>query len=215
MIDYTQVEPNATRKDIIMLCKEAREYGFGAVCVNPFYVPLVKDLLKDTDVKICTAIGFPFGATFTEVKVVEARKAIEKGANEIDTVINIGALKSGDYAVVTKDVKEVVKAAHSYGDVIVKVIIEAGYLTSTEKIEACKIAKDVGADFVKTSTGFAGGATVEDVRLIRRIVDMDMGVKAAGGIRTLNDALAMIKAGANRIGTSTGVAIIKEYMHKH
>jgi len=211
MIDHTLVKPNATKDDILRLCEEAKRYGFGCVCVNSFYVPLAVKLLKRTDVKVCSTVGFPSGAVLPEVKALEAKGAVEMGAHELDMVINLGALKSGDYETVKRDIETVVEAAHSNGNkVIVKVIIEAGYLTDEEKVMACQIAKEAGADFVKTATGFAGGATVEDVKLMRRTVGREMGVKAAGGIRTLKDALAMIEAGANRIGTSSGIAIIEE-----
>ncbi|ASJ01574.1 deoxyribose-phosphate aldolase [Thermococcus gorgonarius] len=210
-IDHTNLKPYATKEDIIRLCDEAIEYGFYAVCVNPYRVKLAKEYLreKNADVKVASVIGFPLGATPTEVKVFEAKKAIEDGADELDMVINIGALKDGDYDYVRKDIEEVVKVAHGKG-VKVKVIIETCYLTEEEKIKACELAKEAGADFVKTSTGFGtGGATVEDVRLMRMVVGPEMGVKAAGGIRTYEQALAMIQAGANRIGTSSGVSIVK------
>lgn len=210
MIDHTLVKPTATRGEVERLCREAGEHGFQCVCVNPAYVSLAAQLLKGTDVKVCSTVGFPFGATLPEVKAFEARKAVENGAREIDMVINIGALKSGDYETVKEDIKTVVDVKRSYGDLIVKVIIETGYLTDEEKVAACRLAKEAGADFVKTSTGLVGGATVEDVRLMRKTVGRKMGVKAAGGIRTLKDALAMIKAGANRIGTSTAVTIVEE-----
>jgi len=211
MIDHTLVKPNAMRDDILILCEEAKRYGFGCVCVNSFYVPLAVKLLEKTDVKVCSTVGFPLGAVLPEVKALEAKRAVEGGAQELDMVINVGALKSGDYERVKRDIETVVEAAHSNSrEVTVKVIIEAGYLTDEEKVAACRIAKEAGADFVKTSTGFAGGATVEDVKLMRRTVGREMGVKAAGRIRTLEDALAMIGAGANRIGTSSGVAIIEE-----
>jgi len=210
IIDQTLVGPEATKYDVIKLCEEAKNYGFNCVCVNPIYVSLAAKLLKGTGVKVCSTIGFPFGATLPEVKAFEARRAIERGAHELDMVINLGALKSKDYETVKKDIEAVVKVARSFGNVIVKVIIETGHLTEDEKVAACKISREAEADFVKTSTGFVGGATVEDVKLMRRTVGQDMGVKAAGGIRTYKDALAMINAGANRIGTSTGVAIIKE-----
>jgi len=210
MIDHTLVKPNATRDDILKLCEEAKRYGFGCVCVNSFNVPLAVKLLEKTDVKVCSTVGFPFGAVLPEVKALEARGAVEMGAQELDMVINLGALKSGDYETVKQDIKTVVEAANSNrSGVTVKVIIETEYLTDEEKVVACKIAKEAGADFVKTSTGFAGGATVEDVKLMRKTVGREMGVKAAGGIRTLEDALAMVGAGANRIGTSSGVAIIE------
>jgi len=210
MVDHTLIKPTATRNDVEKLCKEAGKYGFGCVCANSMYVSLAKQLLRGTDVKVCSTVGFPFGATLPEVKAFEAEKAVEKGAQEIDMVINIGALKSGDYETVKKDIETVVNVKRSHSDLVIKVIIETGYLTTQEKIMACRLAKDAGADFVKTSTGLVGGATVEDVKLMRETVGKDMGVKAAGGIRTFKEALAMIEAGANRIGTSTGVAIIEE-----
>jgi deoxyribose-phosphate aldolase len=212
IIDYTQIKPTATKDDIVKLCKEAEKHGFGCVCVNSAYVPLAKQLLRGTNVKIASTVGFPFGSSLPEVKAFEARKASEKGASEIDMVLNIGALKSGDYETVKRDIERVVDVKRSHGDdLVIKVIIETGYLTKEEKVMACKLAKEAGADFVKTSTGFVGGATVEDVKLMRETVGRDMGVKAAGGIRTLREALAMIEAGANRIGTSTGIAIIEEF----
>jgi deoxyribose-phosphate aldolase len=212
MIDHTLIKPTATRDDIVKLCKEAEKHGFGCVCVNSAYVPLAKQLLKGTNVKVASTVGFPFGSSLTEVKAFEARNASEKGASEIDMVLNIGALKSGDYETVKRDIERVVDVKRSHGnDLVIKVIIETGYLTKEEKVMACKLAKEAGADFVKTSTGFVGGATIEDVRLMRETVGQDMGVKAAGGIRTIKEALAMIEAGANRIGTSTGVAIIEEF----
>jgi len=212
MIDHTQIKPTATKNDIVKLCKEAEKHGFGCVCVNSAYVSLAKQLLRRTNVKVVSTAGFPFGSSLPEVKAFEARKAVEKGASEIDMVINIGALKSGDYETVKRDIEGVVDIKRSHGkDLVIKVIIETGYLTKDEKVMACKLAKEAGADFVKTSTGFVGGATVEDVRLMREVVGRDMGVKAAGGIRTLKEALAMIEAGANRIGTSTGAAIIEEF----
>jgi deoxyribose-phosphate aldolase len=211
MIDHTLIKPTATRNDVEKLCKEAEKYGFGCVCVNSMYVSLAKQLLGGTDVKVCSTVGFPFGATLPQVKAFEAEKAVERSAREIDMVINIGALKSGDYETVKKDIETVVNVKRSHRDLIFKVIIETGYLTTQEKIVACRLAKEAGADFVKTSTGLVGGATVEDVKLMRKTVGKDMGVKAAGGIRTFKEALAMIEAGANRIGTSSGVAIIEEF----
>jgi len=212
MIDHTQIKPTATKDDIVKLCKEAEKHGFGCVCVNSAYVPLAKQLLRGTDVKVASTAGFPFGSNLPEVKAFEARKTVENGASEIDMVINIGALKSRDYENVKRDIETVVDVKRSHGnDLVIKIIIETGYLTKEEKVMACKLAKEAGADFVKTSTGFVGGATVEDVKLMRETVGRDMGVKAAGGIRTLKEALAMIEAGANRIGTSTGVAIIEEF----
>jgi len=210
MIDHTLVKPTAAKKDIKKLCREAEKHGFGCACVNPTYVSLATQLLKETDVKVCSTVGFPFGATLPEVKAFEAWRAVENGAREIDMVINLSALKSGDYEAVRKDIEAVADVKRSHGDLTVKVIIETALLTDEEKVLACKIAKEAGADFVKTSTGLVGGATVEDVQLMRETVGKDMGVKAAGGVRTLKDALAMIRAGANRIGTSTAVAIIEE-----
>ena len=208
-IDHTNLRAYATEDDIIRLCDEAKEYGFYAVCVNPYRVRLAKERLKGTDVKVASVIGFPLGATPTEVKVFETKKALEDGADELDMVINIGALKDGDYEYVRKDIEEVVKVAREKG-AIVKVIIETCYLTDEEKVKACELAKEAGAHFVKTSTGFGtGGATVEDVRLMRKVVGPGMGVKAAGGIRTYEQAVAMIEAGATRIGTSSGVKIVE------
>jgi len=211
MIDHTVIKPTATKNDVEKLCKEAEKYGFGCVCVNSMYVSLAKHLLRGTGVKVCSTVGFPFGASLSEVKAFEAEKAVEKGAREIDMIVNIGALKSGDYGTVKKDIESVVKVKRSHRNLVIKVIIETGYLTTQEKIMACRLAKEAGADFVKTSTGLVGGATVGDVKLMRETVGKDMGVKAAGGIRTFQEALAMIEAGANRIGTSTGVAIIEEF----
>jgi len=211
MIDYTLIKPTATRNDVEKLCEEAERYGFGCVCVNSMYVSLAKQVLRGTGVKVCSTVGFPFGVTLPEVKAFEAERVVERGAHEIDMVVNIGALKSGDYETVKKDIEAVVNVKRSHRDLVIKVIIETGYLTTQEKIMACRLAKEAGADFVKTSTGLVGGATVEDVKLMRETVGKDMGVKAAGGIRTFKEALAMIEAGANRIGTSTGVAIIQEF----
>jgi len=211
MIDHTLIKPTATRNDVEKLCKEAERCGFGCVCVNSMYVSLANQLLKGTGVKVCSTVGFPFGATLPEVKAFEAERVVERGAREIDMVINIGALKSGDYETVKKDIETVVNIKRLHSGLVVKVIIETGYLTAQEKVMACKLAKEAGADFVKTSTGLVGGATVEDVRLMRETVGKNMGVKAAGGIRTFKEALAMIEAGANRIGTSTGPTIIEEF----
>jgi len=208
-IDHTNLKSYATKEDIIKLCEEAKKYGFYAVCVNPYRVKLAKEHLKGTDIKVASVIGFPLGATPTEVKVFEAKKALENGADELDMVINIGALKDKNYEYVKKDIEDVTKVAHEKG-AIVKVIIETCYLSEEEKEIACKLAMEAGADFVKTSTGFGtGGATIEDVKLMRKVVGDKLGVKAAGGIRTYEEALAMINAGANRIGTSSGVKIIE------
>jgi len=211
MIDSTLLKPTATKDDIAKLCREAKRHRFGCVCVNPLYVSLAKQLLKGTEVKVCSVIGFPFGSTLPEVKAFEARRAVENGAREVDMVINLGALKSGDHEALKRDIEMVVDLKRLYSDLIVKVIIETGYLNTEEKVAACRLAKEAGADFVKTATGLVGGATIEDVQLMRRTVGSDMGVKAAGGIRTLKDALAMIEAGANRIGTSAAAAIIEEF----
>ena len=210
MIDSTNVKATASRSDIEKLCKDAVHHGFGCVCVNPIYVRLASQLLKGSDVKVCSTVGFPFGATLPEIKALEAIKAVENGAQELDMVINLSTLKSGNYEAVKEDIAAVVDAKRLDERVIVKVIIETACLMDEEKVVACKLAKDAGADFVKTCTGFFGkGATVEDVRLMRQTVGEAMGVKAAGGIRTYADAVAMIRAGANRIGTSTAVQIIE------
>ena len=210
MIDSTDVKAAATESDIEKLCREAVEYGFGCVCVNPVYVKVAARLLKESKVKVCSTIGFPFGVTLMEIKALEAVKAVENGAEELDMVINLGALKSGDYEFVKRDIGAVVCVKRLSEEIIVKVIIETACLTNEEKIIACRLVKEADADFVKTSTGFFGkGAVVEDVRLMRQTVGGDFGVKAAGGIRTYADAMSMIKAGANRIGTSTAVAMIE------
>ncbi len=212
-IDHTNLRAYASRDDIIRLCREAKEYGFFAVCVNPYRVRIAKEALKGTGVKVAGVVGFPLGATPTDVKVFEAKRVIEDGADEIDMVMNVGALKDGDTDYVRRDIGAVVDLAHKNG-VIVKVIIETCYLTGEEKVLACRLAKEAGADFVKTSTGFGSeGATVEDVRLMRSVVGKEMGVKAAGGIRTYKQAVAMIRAGANRIGTSSGVKIVRGEEH--
>ncbi|MBZ5496626.1 MAG: deoxyribose-phosphate aldolase [Acidobacteriia bacterium] len=208
-IDHTLLKPDATPDQIAQLCFEARKYGFASVCINPAWVKLCAQLLQGSPVKVCTVIGFPLGATAPEVKAFECQNALEHGATEIDMVINIGALKAGDLELVAKDIRGVVAAAHARG-AIVKVIIEAVLLNDEEKTIACLLSKEAGADFVKTSTGFAGGgATVHDVALMRRVVGPEMGVKAAGGVRTYADAESMIKAGATRIGASAGVKIIQ------
>ncbi len=208
-IDHTNLKPYATREEIKKLCDEAKKYEFYGVCVNPYRVKDAAELLKGTNIKIVSVVGFPLGATFTEVKVQETIMAIRNGASEIDMVLNIGALKDGNYEFVEKDIRSVVNAAHQLG-AKVKVIIETCYLTDEEKVKACEIAKKAGADFVKTSTGFGtAGARVEDVKLMRSVVGNEMGVKAAGGIRSAKDALAMIEAGATRIGASRSVQIIE------
>lgn len=205
-IEHTLLKPEATVKDIMRLCDEAQKYHLYAVCVNPCYVPLAKHLLQGTEVKVVTVVGFPLGATFSSVKALEAKTAMEEHADEIDMVMNVSAFKTGDYAAVTEDIRRVVEAAALCP---VKVIIEAAYLTPREKRTACRIIADGGAKFVKTSTGFGkGGATVEDVKLLREEADKyGLKVKAAGGIRDAETAKAMVAAGADRIGTSAGAAI--------
>ena len=211
MIDHTMVKPTATQDDIKLLCNEAIKYGFNCAVMNPTYVPLAVKLLKNSDVRVCSTVGFPIGVSLPEVKAFETKMVAEAGAKEVDMVINLSALKSKDYVMVRKDIEAVVGVKHSFSDLVVKVIIETGYLTDDEKVIACKLCKEAGADFVKTSTGLlVGKATVEDVRLMRKTVGMNVGVKASAGIRTLKDVLAMIEAGANRIGTSAGVQIIEE-----
>ncbi|MCK9210619.1 MAG: deoxyribose-phosphate aldolase [Ignavibacteriaceae bacterium] len=208
MIDHTMLKPDATTDEITKLCAEAKQYHFASVCVNPGFVPLCSSLLKGTDVKVCTVIGFPLGATTTEVKRLEAEQAIANGATEIDMVINVGQLKSGNYDFVFNDVNKVVLAAKAHRNVC-KVILETALLTDEEKVKACLICKKAGADFVKTSTGFSkGGATVGDIALMRKIVGSAIGVKASGGIRSKEDAEAMIASGADRIGASASVKIV-------
>lgn len=210
LIDHTLLKPTATDEQIRQLCAEAREHGFAAVCVNPVWVALCAERLNGTRVAVCTVVGFPLGADLPAAKAFEAERCITLGATEIDMVINIGALKSGQPAVVRDDVAAVVDASHARS-ALVKVIIEAAYLTDEEKIEACVLAQAAGADFVKTSTGFGpGGATAADVALMRRVVGPAMGVKAAGGIRRGEDFTAMVTAGANRIGASAGVQILAD-----
>jgi deoxyribose-phosphate aldolase len=210
VIDHTLLKPEATQDQITYLCEEAREYSFAAVCVNPTNVKLAAELLKGSPVAVCTVIGFPLGATLPEVKAYEAQQAINHGATETDMVINIGALKSKDYELVEQDIAAVARTCHDNG-AICKVIIEAALLTEEEKVMACQLAKKAGADYVKTSTGFGpGGATVEDVALMRRVIGPSMGIKAAGGVRTLETVREMIEAGATRIGTSSGVKIVQE-----
>jgi deoxyribose-phosphate aldolase len=209
MIDHTLLKPEATSAQVIQLCEEARQYGFASVCINPTHVPLSADLLNGTPVKVSTVIGFPLGATTPAVKTFETYEYIRQGAMELDMVINIGALKAGDGELVKRDIQDVVLAGREH-KALVKVILETCLLTDAEKTTACLIAKEAGAAFVKTSTGFStGGATVADVTLMRRTIGPEMGVKASGGIRTLEDALRMISAGANRIGASGGVKIIQ------
>jgi deoxyribose-phosphate aldolase len=208
-IDHTLLKPDATQDQIAQLCFEARKFGFASVCVNPAHVKLCADLLKGSGVPVCATIGFPLGATPTDVKVFEAQQALRDGAGELDMVINVGAVKSRDYELVRGDIAAVARACHA-ANAILKVIIEAAFLTDEEKVIACQLAKVAGADFVKTSTGFGpSGATPEDVALMRRVVGPSMGVKAAGGIRTYADAQKMIAAGATRIGASASVKIIQ------
>ncbi len=211
MIDHTLIKPAATKNEAIELCREAKKYLFSCAVVNPYFVTLAHNELQTSNVKVCSTIGFPIGATLPEIKATEARKTVKLGAEELDMVMNISAFKSKDYDVVKKDIEAVVNVKRLNSDIIVKVIIETGFLTDKEKSVACRLVKEAGADFVKTSTGLFGGeATVEDIKLMRRAVGKEMGVKAAGGIRTLKDAYAMIEAGANRIGTSTAIKIIEE-----
>lgn len=210
LIDHTLLKPEASLNDIKKLCREAAEFGFASVCVNPAYVKDAVEFLKGTDVPVCTVIGFPLGATLPDVKAYEARRAIFNGAREVDMVINIGALKSGDDCLVEDDIRSVVEAAHQ-DHILCKVIIETALLTDEEKVRACIAAKNAGADFVKTSTGFAkGGATANDVALMRHTVGSALGVKASGGVKGIDDARAMFEAGATRIGASVGVKIAQE-----
>jgi deoxyribose-phosphate aldolase len=208
MIDHTLLKPEATREQVEELCAEAKQYGFASVCINPGYVKLCAKLLRDTSVKVCTVIGFPLGATSTESKAFETERAIRDGAREVDMVINVGMLKSAEYDYVEKDIAAVTSTAHKF-DVLAKVIIETGLLTDEEKVKACILAKKAKADFVKTSTGFAkGGATVGDIALMRRVVGPELGVKASGGVRTLEQAKALVESGADRIGASASVKIV-------
>lgn len=210
LIDHTLLKPEASEADIRKLCDEAAKFGFASVCVNPAWVKTAAKFLKGSGVPVCTVIGFPLGATLPDVKAFEARRAIFDGAREVDMVINVGALKSGDDCTVEDDIRAVVEAAHDNG-VLCKVIIETALLTDDEKVRACVASKNAGADFVKTSTGFAkGGATVDDVALMRRTVGSALGVKASGGVKGIDDARAMFEAGATRIGASVGVKIAQE-----
>lgn len=207
MIDHTLLKADATEEMIDTLCKEAAEYNFASVCVNPTWVKRSYSHLKDTEVKVCTVIGFPLGATTKEVKAFETTKTIEDGATEVDMVINIGALKSKQFDLVEEDIRAVVEAAK--GKALVKVILETGLLTQDEKVIGCELSKKAGADFVKTSTGFGhGGATYDDIKLMRETVGPEMGVKASGGVRDFDGAMQMIEAGATRIGASSGIAIV-------
>lgn len=208
MIDHTLLKPDATADEVKQLCREAKEYSFASVCINPSFVPLCNDLLNGSKVKVCTVIGFPLGATTTEVKRFEAEQALQNGAQEIDMVLNIGRLKQGDFEYVFNDINQVVLAARKH-NAICKVILETALLTDEEKVRACIICKHAKADFVKTSTGFSkGGATAGDVALMRYVVGSSIGVKASGGIRTLEDAETMIQSGADRIGASASVKIV-------
>ncbi|MGF6948378.1 deoxyribose-phosphate aldolase [Neobacillus sp. B4I6] len=207
MIDHTLLKPEATRQQIVSLCQEAKEYKFASVCVNPTWVGTAKELLQGSGVMVCTVIGFPLGATTSETKAFETKNAIENGAEEVDMVINIGALKDHNDELVEKDIRAVVEAAK--GKAHTKVIIETSLLTNEEKIRACELAVKAGADFVKTSTGFStGGATAEDIALMRKTVGPDLGVKASGGVRSTEDVQKMIEAGATRIGASSSIAIV-------
>lgn len=208
MIDHTILKPEAGKEQVETICREAREYGFASVCVNSSYVPLCAELLRDTEVEVCTVIGFPLGAMSTAAKAAEARQAILDGAEELDMVIHIGMLKDGNNEYVEQDIHSVVEEAR--GKAAVKVIIETCLLSEEEKIRACLLAKKAGADYVKTSTGFStGGATAEDIALMKKTVGKDMKVKASGGIRTREKAEEMRKAGADRIGTSSGIRIVE------
>lgn len=208
LIDHTLLKPDASRAEVEQLCREAAQFCFASVCVNPNWVALCREMLRNSGVKVCTVIGFPLGAHLPDVKAYETRRAIEQGAEEVDMVINIGALKSKDYALVEQDIHGVVQAAGK--SAMVKVILETTLLTHDEKIMGCSLSKAAGADYVKTSTGFAGGgATVEDVQLMRETVGPEMGVKASGGVRTRDDAEKMVAAGATRLGASAGVKIIR------
>ena len=209
LIDHTILKPEATRADVIKVCREARQYNFASVCVNSYWVPLVRAELAGSPVKVCTVVGFPLGAASTEAKAAEASTAVCAGAQEVDMVINVGALRSGDQDAVKADIEEVVRVSHR-GGAIVKVILETALLDDNQKAVACMLAKEAGADFVKTSTGFGpSGATAHDIALMREVVGPRMGVKASGGIRTLEDVQAMTAAGATRIGASASVKIVE------
>jgi deoxyribose-phosphate aldolase len=215
MIDSTAIRQTATKDDIIKLCWDAKQYAFKSVMVNPCYVDLARYTLEGSEVKVGSTIGFPMGTTLPEIKALEAQHVTKLGAEELDMVINISALKSKDYQTVKNDIEAVTTIKHTNPNITVKVIIETNLLTNPEKRIACKLVQEAEADFVKTSTGLFGGtATAQDIRLMRKTVGKTMGVKAAGGIRTLNDTLTMIKAGANRIGTSTATQIIQELPNK-
>lgn len=206
-IDHTLLKPQASQAEIKTLCEEARKYGFFSVCVNPYWVPFCKEQLKGSDVKVCTVIGFPLGANTTEVKVLEAKDALKNGADELDMVVNLGAVKSADWQTVLADIEAVRHAGENF---TLKVIIETSVLTTEEKVKLCQLCTQAKADFVKTSTGFTGGgATAEDVKLMKENVSADMQVKASGGVRTKEDFDKMVAAGATRIGASAGVKIIE------
>ena len=214
MIDHTLLKADATQEQVLKLCQEAVAYNFASVCVNTYWVPTCIIALHGSSVKVAVTVGFPLGAMSAKGKVAETREALRQGAREVDMVINIGALKSGDLKTVAQDIRKVVRISHRY-DAITKVIIETCLLTDEEKVTACLLAKDAGADFVKTSTGFStGGATIEDVKLMREVVGPTMRVKASGGVRSYADALKMIEAGATRIGTSAGIKIVEEAASK-
>jgi deoxyribose-phosphate aldolase len=210
LIDHTLLKPEATESDIVQLCREAREYNFKTVCVNPCWVDVARRKLSDSSVLVCTVVGFPLGANLTETKLSEARLALEQGAAELDMVQNVGALRSGDSAFAQAEIAALARVAHA-GGAILKVILETSVLSEEEKVAACGLAVEAGADFVKTSTGFsAAGATESDVRLMRATVGPSMGVKASGGVRTFDALRRMVEAGATRIGTSSGVQIIRD-----
>lgn len=207
IIDHTVLKAVATESDVLKICSEAKEYGFFSVCINPYYISIAKEALSGSDVKVCTVIGFPLGASTSEVKAFETIDAINKGADEVDMVINIGALKDKKYDYVQSDIEAVVNAANKKA--LVKVIIETCYLTDEEKIMACELAVKAGTDYVKTSTGFGtGGSTPSDIKLMRQTVGNDIGVKASGGVRNANDALTIIQSGASRIGASSSIEIV-------
>jgi deoxyribose-phosphate aldolase len=211
LIDHTLLKPEAGEEQVRAVCAEAAANGFASVCVNPGWVPICAELLLETSVKVCTVIGFPLGATLPAVKAYEVEQVAQLGAHEVDMVLNVGRLRDGDYGAVYRDIAAVVDAARENG-LLLKVIMETGLLDDEQKIAACVISKEAGADFVKTATGFSGGgATVEDIALMRRVVGPSLGVKASGGVRTAADALAMIAAGATRIGTSGGLRIVQEF----
>ena len=210
-IDHTLLKPEATEGEIKALCEEAAEFDFMSVCIQPYWVKKAAAFLNDTNVKVCTVIGFPLGANTTEVKVFEAKEAVQNGADEIDMVINIGALKDGDYETVKQEIDSIAQAIK--GQAILKVIIETALLTDEEKIKASELTREAGAEFVKTSTGFStGGATLADVKLMRETVGPTVGVKASGGVRSYDDAMAFIEAGATRLGASSGKKIVEEWL---